>query len=479
MTISESPTPGRNPTHLLRVVGLHAGLYLLSLLGTATIIGSVDSIPFWSWSRARVIEAVRPDAKYDLLFVGSSRITYAIKPEVVDRMMGEAGIRSNSYNASLTGTRPHDFSTILEWISRNNPGSIRTAVIELYSWEAGNRDGNWMSDFEVELHSMPGLPSRARSILLSRLPWHDKAYYLYFDTIHCLRNVLRIGQGQRILKDTLDRSQGVPLTGVYPIANRGFVAQETVDYEPGRRAHEDFLSRLEEYQRHLEWKKSSPSTPETRAPFDATSLKQQADALRLHGIEPIYVVMPSYHVDIAGLDHIEGSASDITIIRMDKVADYPDLYRTEHWFDTLHMTSQGAEYFSKLLAERLAQNAALRRTLEFRQSQAESALRIDVDRANPTVLRLKCSLVGVKTTPAAWIGVSRSLVAGAEEGQDSATIALSAPLLHLEPILVGEQGTAMASLPAWLTEQPGPLYVQAAVVGSGSDPRFSAPVRCR
>ncbi len=69
---------------------------------------------------------------YDTLFLGSSRIYHQIIPQLYDRLTGERGIATKSFNAAVDGMRPwKTLKATFDQILKFRPKHLRWVFIEL------------------------------------------------------------------------------------------------------------------------------------------------------------------------------------------------------------------------------------------------------------------------------------------------------------------------------------------------------------
>jgi hypothetical protein len=433
-----------------------------------------------------MIAAVDPKAGYDTLFFGSSRMTYALIPSQFDSVLASRGVSTKSFNAALAGARPHDYSAAIEWCAKQAKGRVRYAFIEAHSWESGDRDGNWMTDMEVELHSPQEHVRRMQSTILSSLPLSDKVYYLFHDAAHTTANVLNIGQGSRVLDDWTRRMQGLRLSGDYDITDKGFIVAEAVDYAPGREANRVFLSKIAEYERLLEYKKTEPSTPDTKAPFNRDALLAQASTLSAAGITPIFVIMPSYFVDVRGRDELAQMGDVIKLIVMDRVADCPELYAAGNWYDAMHMSSSGARVFTQMFADKALASGLISAGHTSLESHSDGAPHSQQDGA----LSFACShhraaegrhVVSIRAVPGfgdLLLGVSASRLRNEADG--GLGLGLSMPLIHWKQIEADRSsGTVDYEIPEDVVTSGGVAFCQAAVLVNGQVLQWSNVLEIR
>lgn len=337
---------------------LHTSLFLIGLLGTAAGIRHLEPLPFWSSSRTKFEFLAQHLGDYDTVFVGSSRIHRGIVPERFDRRMAELGVPTQSFNLGLAGARPHDFEAMVGWLVEQRSPQLRRVVIELHAYEQGSRDGNWLTDFDVEMHQFSFLAGRLHSLAIDRHDLATKGANLGFLVAHAATNLFRIGQGVRIAQATLARWCGAVPPVAQPLPARGFDPLTPATAPANRVAqYEQWRAAPQQAEKMLGWKRG-PGLPryleQGRGSFNVAAFRRQNVRLRAAGIEPLYVVMPVYSNSFFGREVLAELAAEATILVLDDQETCSDIFRFDYWFDSDHLLPEGAERFSGLLAERIA-----------------------------------------------------------------------------------------------------------------------------
>jgi hypothetical protein len=334
---------------------VHLVLFLLGLLGTAAGILSVDPLPFWSWARSKLGYLEREIDRYDTIFLGSSRVHYGVNPATFDQRMAELGVPATSYNLALSGQRPHDFDEMVRWLLARRPARLKRVIIELCSWELDYREGDWMGVQEIEMRTAHSFLPRCGSILHGRLGWFTKLSLSWHHVAHTLVNVLRIGQGTRILDDRFARWRGEPFPMVYPPPNAGFSCVEDVAMPHQKVVHDQFVANPVAAMSDLEARIQIVAPDWLAGGFCPEILRAEAAALRTIGVEPIYVVMPSICSDFFGRKGVEAIRGEVRLLELDRPQAHRPLYEFPLWYDKSHVGRQGAERLSKYLADCVVQ----------------------------------------------------------------------------------------------------------------------------
>lgn len=337
----------------------HVALFLIGLFGTSTAIRQADVMPFFSWTRQKIVHLQSQVADVDTLFVGSSRFYYGIRPELFDARMAQLGAPTKSFNAALSGLRQVDHDEVVEWILRHRSPTLKRVIIELHSWRQQIRSGYWFTDQEIELHTPRSFLPRMQAVLTDDHGLWNKVTETGFVVAHTLTNALCIGQAARILAERVLVASGQPLPKIYPVGNGGWRDVDAEGQGPMIQEHEEFLRNTQRWDRQLGSKIDDLAPGWLSGPAVPWLLREQVARLRAAGIEPIYVVMPSWTQDYFGRRHVFAYRQGARVLELDAVADNPALFVRDYWYDASHLNSSGAEAFTPWLAERLAASLAL------------------------------------------------------------------------------------------------------------------------
>jgi hypothetical protein len=334
---------------------LHVSLFLAGMTFIVVNLHDVEPLPFWSWSRNKVNWIQEHGEEYDTLFFGSSRMHYGLRPDVFDARMAELGTPTKSFNFALSGLRMHDAAHMLDWVVAHKPSSLKRAVIELHSFEQSIRGDQWFSDQDLEMHAPDVFWTRMQSVAISNTPMIDKAKQAQYVLMHSASNALRLGQGGRITQDWLAKANGGRLPKAYDVADRGWQSVASVQLPHMVKEHEEFPSMREHFERQLSWKALKAPMPFLDGGFNAAAIRRQASMLRAAGIEPIYVVMPTYSNDFFGRDGVADIAKEVRVLELDDPAPNRPLYDWSDYYDASHLNAEGASLFSRYLAERIVE----------------------------------------------------------------------------------------------------------------------------
>lgn len=329
---------------------VHVALFTSGMLGAAAGLRSLESTPLWSWANKRVSVGIEQMNDADTVFIGSSRFLRGVQPWVFDEHCRELGVDTRSFNLGLAGFRQYDHDQVIRWVLEKKSDSLRRMVIELHTWRQEGSVGEWFTDKEVESHTWQTAWPRVRTIITDSYSLSAKAVELAYVVSHSLSNVLRVGQGSRIISDYF---AGAPSwSPSYPRTDphRGW---EELDEESSgslRARRQEFLAQGRFYERQIESKHEDVSPARYKGSFDAQYLIEQDRIIRAEGVEPIYVIMPTLSYNHWGRDGVRDVMGRVRLLDMDNPKTNPEIFALQHFFDGSHLNAEGAELVSRALA---------------------------------------------------------------------------------------------------------------------------------
>lgn len=334
--------------------------FLLGLGLFAALAQRLDRLPYRTWTRAKVAASVAAEAPHDTLVFGSSRLHFGCMPAVFDAAMAERGQPRRTFNLAFSGMRPHDYGELAHWVLEHRPPQLRHVIVELMDWSPDPGEGNWLTDRQLEGHPWRRLLPRLRTIAAGNQPAWTRAERAGHAVLHTAAAMLALGQGPRVLDDLADTWLGRPLEWVEPVPDGGFVDAATVPWESMQRAHAQLLADPDARERQLAARRAGEPGTARIGRVDADDWLALHQRFREAGIEPIYVVMPGIHGSSVPAAAIAAVAQHAVVLDFADGRAHPQLFATELWHDHAHLSRRGAEVFSTLLAERVA-NLAPRR----------------------------------------------------------------------------------------------------------------------
>ncbi|MFM1872775.1 MAG: hypothetical protein RL398_2197 [Planctomycetota bacterium] len=336
----------------------HLAPFLVGLFATGAWVRSLEVMPFWSWSRAKLDHLRRQGDAYDTVFLGSSRMHYGIEPSTFDAATAEVGRPTKSFNAALSGMRMHDTLLMGEWLLSNKPANVNHLVVELHGFEQSIRGEQWLTDQDFEMHSPEVLGMRLRSLWVSRQPASQRIPQFGYVLIHTLCNALRVGQGVRILNDRAALTKGWSMPGAGPVKDAGWEAIERAALPHQRQYHDEFTATQRPFEAAVATRLAEPIPEWARGGWRADVILVFAERATAAGVATTFVVMPSVGTDFLGRDEVDSLRGKVRLLEFDFPLTNRSMYEPEYYYDPSHLTTEGARTFSRKLAKHLVAPAA-------------------------------------------------------------------------------------------------------------------------
>lgn len=332
---------------------------------------------------------------YDTVFLGSSHVLRAFVPAEFDRVSGEFGRSTHSFNFGLQAVHLLEQRHLLGAILDAHPGLAR--VFFEYQWLTPQIDPEnafnartlyWHDPATTLLATERALhwgrelgdgltyaadPARRHSLFdvaMRLVPGGARAAEEHL--AHGLTERLMIGRGKDVLKGLLGRAHG---ENGRSLANHGYVSLEEdaallAARGEARNAYsarrERFLANQEAYARDVDRLDAAEQSfgdgewvnAELVRVDDFELVAQIAREVRARGVEFVLVILPSQSANRPFEERLSEELGSL-VLRYNLPERYPQLYDPAMRFDSGHLSHEGALYFSRILARDYAGQGAL------------------------------------------------------------------------------------------------------------------------
>ena len=316
------------------------GLLAAVLLGPALPEGAEPD----ARSEIKLEHLRREGARYDTLFVGSSRTFRGFSPQVFDAATAAAGAPTCSFNLGVPGSRATEIARLLERVAQIRPGGWRTIFVDPEGFEVLLDEENYLSRPVIDWHDLETTLLVCGYIRESQGARAGVLRKLWMHWVSCAYHVAGVGRAlpwvDGLLGIEADAERRAQTLG--PLGD-GYVPQE-------RELKRGFRKELEEYDgRVAELGLAAPDGPTRAAPQAVRvfqGIERQIEAL---GARPVFVAQAGLYLN-GDLVAAAESGALATLLRFDQPEHFPDLYGVEARFDSNHLNALGAERFTRHLA---------------------------------------------------------------------------------------------------------------------------------
>ncbi len=296
--------------------------------------------------------------RYDMVFVGSSRIKRGIIPAELDAQLAARGLPVCSFNFGVAGMEPHLASVVIRRLLATEPVRLRWLVVELGEWDYDLPAANRFKRRTIFWHDSIETRSVVRSMLRVELPIADKADLLTTHVMHFAARAAGAGRGPDLIRRLWTGAEAIadmPGQGFEPFSARAMAEPST---HPMRRRFQRDLARYPERVERLASYRPSPSARSRGYHLEA--LRAQSDLIRRHGVEPLSLITPILR-PTPELDSLAGQGRIPHLLSFNDPNRYPELYAVENRFDHEHLTEPGARALTGHVARHFAAAVGARR----------------------------------------------------------------------------------------------------------------------
>lgn len=280
--------------------------------------------------------------EFDTLLVGTSTIYYSVSPEIFDQTTRESGLPTRTFNFGIDALYPPENFYVLEQILKTKPRNLKWVFLEtgdvqirLYKILGTERAVYW--------HDWPRTGLALRKALNPRggAPWYIRVSRLWLarrDLASHLalfaRRFANIGRADLLSSQNRERTLEAdvalgPRCDGYRLAGNAMSAQNAVS----------FRKRLAQ--------EVAEARPRQIDPYADEAYREYARRIHQIGAMPFFVVTP---VIFQSPISFRSSPPPGPLLLFNNGKAYPQLYDTSVRIDDAHLTKEGAEAFTRLLA---------------------------------------------------------------------------------------------------------------------------------
>lgn len=291
--------------------------------------------------------------EFELLFLGSSVIRRGIIPREFDARLSELGHEVKSFNLAIPGMRAHELNYFLKQILALKPTRLRWIVMELDRFNPIIQEENQLAARMVYWHDMPQTLLALESVRLEQGSILKQLEAAKVHTVLLGAKLSHIGRGPDWFVEL--REGWKAQTDKTLIENRGwvpFTSEELAGLGDSMVAQNRrmLLKDPEWYAREVQALRESNQNLSSSEGFNFKAFEDRMARAEEAGIKLIHVLPPQLDL----LPHIHQALENG---ELQPTLDYhhpdrfPEFYKIEHHFDRNHLNLQGAQLWSRRLAE--------------------------------------------------------------------------------------------------------------------------------
>jgi hypothetical protein len=281
--------------------------------------------------------------EFDTLFLGSSRIYYAISPEIFDKTTSENGLQTRTFNFGINGMFPAETFYVLEQVLKTKPRNLKWVVIEMEEIQNKWTEKEIGTQRILYWHDWPRTVMTLRKTLDPRgdARWYNKVARLWLARRQLATNValfarqfVNVGRGPALLS-----SWGKP---------SAYSADDLGPKQDGYRLAGAAMSaeRAADFQKRLA-QEVSEARPKFIAPATDEAFRESAARIREVRANPVFVVTP---IILQSAVSFRQAPPPAPLLAFNDSRKYPALFDTRVRIDDAHLTVEGSEEFTRLLA---------------------------------------------------------------------------------------------------------------------------------
>ena len=279
-------------------------------------------------------------ARFDTLFIGSSRVFHQIDPQQFDAEVAALGGRTLSVNLAYDSVWPPENFYFLRRLLALRPPRLRWVFIELMQINVNLETRNDRTLRTAYWHDWRHTWIAWREIFASPRNPAEKWRLAAEHAVIFVRWNANLGRGAEALRDTV--LPGRPMRPEPWLDRAGFLPEND-----RRITNEELPQYLETIAR---LRKSLPPRPASALYFSA--LEGLVAEVRRAGAQPVFLLTPS--LDAA--ENFTGLPAGVPVLAFNDPGKYPALYEPDRHYDTWHLNGKGAAEFTGLLAHRFVEH---------------------------------------------------------------------------------------------------------------------------
>jgi hypothetical protein len=338
-------SPANAAPGLLRAAR-NAAIFLVALATVCAVIRAALPLPIGTGLSDKWFYFGKAKDRYDVLFVGSSRLYHGVIPPQFDARVKEvSGREMRSFNFACDAVWPPESLWLLRQILALEPARLRWVFLDCMDIVPQLDEHNIATQRTATWHDWRHTLMAWRAVAELPLPLREKWPLCTRHGTLLLRQWTNQGRGaewlavESGLAKKKKRPRGEP-SKLWKDAEGYNAESDRPLAEPARAKFQLSVAAQ---------KKGFPPAP--IRPSFRTALAEIVAEVRAAGAEPILVLTPT----VLAPENFRGLPENVAVWRYHDVNEYPALYEIENHFDRMHLNHAGAQIFTDLLATRFGE----------------------------------------------------------------------------------------------------------------------------
>jgi hypothetical protein len=328
---------------------LYAAIALAALVGTSALLHALFPPTIPGGVAAKLKFFTEHKDEFDTLFVGTSCIYYSVSPEIFDQTTQASGLPTHSFNFGIDAMHPPENFYVLEQILKTKPRNLKWVFLET-------------ADIETKLHQVLGTeravywhdwPRTKLALRKALNPRGDARWYIRISRLWLARRDLA-----NHLKLFAQRFVNIGRINLLSSKIRGPETEAELELGPkrdGYRLAGDAMSPETAviFQKRLA-QEIAGARPKPLDPYADQAYRAYAERIRALGAAPLFVVPPLIFQSPVSFRHPPPPGP---LLSFNDARTYPMLFDSKVRIDDAHLTNEGAQEFTRLLAQEFLRRA--------------------------------------------------------------------------------------------------------------------------
>jgi hypothetical protein len=327
---------------------VYGAIALVAFLGTSGLIHALlpPMIPKGVAAKLEFFSAHKNE--FDTLFVGTSHFYYGVSPKIFDETTRAAGLPTRTFNFGIDGMHPPENFYVLEQILKSRPQNLKWVFIEMGEIETKLKENELGTERLLYWHDWRRTLVAIRKTLNPRdgLKWYDNVSRIWTArrvlALHLglfakrFANVGRAADWSRTSNNDGAKLELGPAGDGYRIAGSAMLPERAAIFQ------ETLAGELRN------------AGPRTVDRYTDTAYREAATRVRELRSTPIFVSTP---VIFQSVLQFRTAPPPGVVLSFNDARAYPAFYDSAVRIDDGHLTKEGAEGFTRVLAEQFVRYA--------------------------------------------------------------------------------------------------------------------------